>query len=289
MVTYWNTLNQRKKLSENEARTIFTQVVDALEYAHNHSIFHRDIKLENILLDENNNVILGDWGFADYWSPDKTIKCTWGSLFYAAPEVFLERAYIGPEIDIWSLGVVLYAMVNGKLPFAGSDNTEIISNIVEGYYHTSITCSKSYTSLINSMLQVESAHRITIKEIRNHPWMLESVTSPVAIRKESIKFSKDTPLDSADQDESLFKREKKKSTLALLFQKLKPTKTSSKDVKKLATSSPKIDRKEKRNSVNMTEEKITKSESKNVKRRSGIGMVGPLIINILKGTVETTA
>jgi len=170
-------VNFKKRIQEDEAREIFTQLVNALEYTHNQNIIHRDIKLENILISEDNQVIIGDWGFADYWSIGKKIKCKWGSLFYAAPEVFLGVEYTGPEIDIWSLGVVLYAMITGKLPFTGGNNSEIASKILEGSFQIPNYVSKSLSNLLTSMLQVQPIHRISMKEIKTHKWMFATCTA----------------------------------------------------------------------------------------------------------------
>jgi len=179
-------VNSKKKLTEEEAREIFIQIVEALNYTHNKNIIHRDIKLENILLNENNEVIIGDWGFAGYWSTENKIKCKWGSILYAAPEVFLGREYTGPEIDIWSLGVVLYAMVTGRLPFGGANNNEIAMNIVEGNFKLPSTCSKSLSDLIHSMLTVDSQYRIKMNDIKEHPWL--QVKNPVVAQKSEEKL-----------------------------------------------------------------------------------------------------
>jgi len=97
--------------------------------------------------------------------------CNWGSLFYSPPEVYLGLEFAGPEVDIWSLGVVLYAMVTGKLPFEGTDNTEIVSNILSGTFNIPDYCSKNLVSLLKSLIQIDVNKRLSIKEIRNHPWI----------------------------------------------------------------------------------------------------------------------
>jgi len=238
----------KKQLSEAEAREIFIQIFEALDYTHNQNVIHRDIKLENILVDENNEIMLADWGFADYWSLGKKIKCSWGSLFYAAPEVFLGTEYTGPEIDVWSLGVVLYAMTCGKLPFSGADNTEIANNIVEGAYKVPNFCSKTLCNLLTSMLRVEPLHRINMNEIRCHPWML--TTASHACRK-SMRLSTDET--NGIVHGSVLQRENKKSAIGAFFNKLLKRKDSTVgvDQKKSPSSKTdsKVDRKEKRRSV----------------------------------------
>jgi len=167
--------------------------------------------LENILIGEDNEVLIGDWGFADYWSIGKKIRCKWGSLYYAAPEVFLGMEYTGPEIDIWSLGVVLYAMVVGKLPFIGDNNSEIASNILEGSFQIPNYISNSLASLITSMLQVQLIHRISMKEIRQHPWLLTNISNSSTIPRRVI--SDDTITNNTLQRD-------RKSKLSVFFSRL---------------------------------------------------------------------
>jgi len=179
-------LHTRQMISENEARKLFVQLLDALDYAHQKNIVHRDIKLENILLDNDNEVIIGDWGFAEYWEPNKKIKCNLGSNFYAAPEVFLGQEITGPEADIWSLGIVLYTMITGLFPFTGSNNEEILDNIMKGNIKIPSYCSKYLSGLICDMLTSEPNLRISMNEIRTHPWLkLGEPTMPTSSPQKS--------------------------------------------------------------------------------------------------------
>jgi len=186
-------------------------------------IIHRDIKLENILLDENNKAIVGDWGFAGYWSSEKKIKCNWGSIFYAAPEVLLGREYTGPEIDIWSLGVVLYAMITGRLPFAGNNNAEVAQNIIMGNYKVPSSCSNNLSDLIYSMLQVDQNIRFNITQIKAHPW----------VSGEKVSIVK--PVEEAKV--IVVKQEKKKSIIDLLLSKITKNKSSKSSAKRLSIKS----------------------------------------------------
>jgi len=206
-------VNTKKKLTEEEARKIFIQILDSLEYTHNKNIIHRDIKLENILLNENNEIILGDWGFAGYWSNDKKIKCKWGSIFYSAPEIILGNEYTGPEIDIWSLGVVLYAMVTGRLPFAGDNNFEVAKNIVMGNYKIPSYCSSDLTDLIYSILQVDQNIRFNISQIKAHPWFSG---------EEKISNSNTSIVKPVEEEPKIIvnKQVKKKSKISLLLSKI---------------------------------------------------------------------
>lgn len=112
------------KHSESKARQFFTQILKAVAHAHEQGWIHRDIKLENILLDGADNALLADWGLACRWSPRSFLEESVGSLHYASPEIVRGACYVGPEVDSWSLGVVLYALVVGAFPFG--DNAEAV-------------------------------------------------------------------------------------------------------------------------------------------------------------------
>ena len=117
------------RMKERIAKQKFYQLCSAVSYCHRKYIVHRDLKAENILLDENENIKLADFGFANYYSNDGLLDTYCGSPPYAAPELFQARKYIGPEVDVWSLGVILYSMVTGSLPFDGSNIKVIMSGL----------------------------------------------------------------------------------------------------------------------------------------------------------------
>ncbi|OQR79408.1 serine/threonine-protein kinase SIK3-like [Tropilaelaps mercedesae] len=107
-------------MPEDHARLKFKQIVSAIKYCHERQIVHRDLKAENLLLDSDMNIKIADFGFSNFFTPDATLSTWCGSPPYAAPELFEGREYDGPKADIWSLGVVLYVLVCGALPFDGS-------------------------------------------------------------------------------------------------------------------------------------------------------------------------
>ena len=127
----------KKRLPEDEACFYFQQIISGIEYLHNLKIVHRDIKSENILIEQNTNIIkIIDFGFSNtYGDKDKeTLTTACGSPFYAPPEMLRGESYKGGGVDIWSVGVVLFAMICGYLPFEGEKNSELYKKIIEGKF-----------------------------------------------------------------------------------------------------------------------------------------------------------
>jgi serine/threonine protein kinase len=167
-------VNERTRLSERRARRYTHQVALALQHARNRGFVHRDLKLENVLLDASyERVLLADWGFACAWRRDRRIAEPVGSLLYSAPEIFAEESYIGPELDAWSLGVVLYAMVAGELPFFGKSDNETRLLVMAGMYAIpeGLSISRGCRELIASLLTVDSAERATVEDVLSHEWV----------------------------------------------------------------------------------------------------------------------
>ncbi|XP_020377256.2 NUAK family SNF1-like kinase 1 [Rhincodon typus] len=163
-------VNERRRLSENEARRAFRQIVSAIHYCHKKGIVHRDLKLENILLDENFNVKLADFGLSNAYHKDQLLETYCGSPLYASPEIVNGFPYQGPEVDCWALGVLLYTLVYGTMPFDSRSYKTLTQQISCGEYkkphQTSGACD-----LIDWMLSVDSDKRATIEDIANHWWV----------------------------------------------------------------------------------------------------------------------
>lgn len=123
-----------RRLKEEEAKAIFKEIMVALSYCHRKSIAHRDIKLENILLDENNHVKLIDFGFSTCIPNDKKIKMFCGTPSYMAPEIVSKVEYAGPPADIWASAVLLFALLNGSFPFRGATDKELYRKIFKGSF-----------------------------------------------------------------------------------------------------------------------------------------------------------
>ena len=132
-----------KKMSEHQAAKTFSQIVNAVNYCHQHRVVHRDLKAENLLLDAEGNIKLADFGFSNYFQPGDPLSTWCGSPPYAAPELFEGRQYDGPKADIWSLGVILYVLVSGSLPFDGHTLQDLRSRIVSCQYCIPFYLSRS--------------------------------------------------------------------------------------------------------------------------------------------------
>ncbi|KAI9475556.1 MAG: kinase-like domain-containing protein [Benjaminiella poitrasii] len=158
------------RCSEIRVNRWFRQLADAIKYCHMHSIVHRDLKLENILLDADDNVKICDFGFARFAQKNQYLETFCGSLSYSAPEVILRKKYTGPETDIWSLGVILYTLLAGEFPF--DDDSEVMTQrkIVQAQYEMPFYFSSDLADLIQNTLQLNPSERLSMDAILDHPW-----------------------------------------------------------------------------------------------------------------------
>ncbi|CCG81440.1 SNF1-like protein kinase ssp2 [Taphrina deformans PYCC 5710] len=161
------------KMGEEEARRFFQQIICAVEYCHRHKIVHRDLKPENLLLDDKFNVKIADFGLSNLMTDGNFLKTSCGSPNYAAPEVISGKLYAGPEVDVWSCGVILYVMLCGRLPFDDEFIPSLFKKINGGIYSLPSYLSPGAKNLLQEMLVVNPINRITIEGIRDHPWFKE--------------------------------------------------------------------------------------------------------------------
>ncbi|XP_067011544.1 serine/threonine-protein kinase SIK2 isoform X2 [Anabrus simplex] len=160
------------RMSESGARRKFWQILSAVEYCHNRRVVHRDLKAENLLMDSNMNIKIADFGFSNHYTPGEQLATWCGSPPYAAPEVFEGKKYTGPEIDIWSLGVVLYVLVCGALPFDGSTLQSLRDRVLSGRFRIPYFMSSDCESLIRKMLVLDPGKRYSVEQIKRHRWMM---------------------------------------------------------------------------------------------------------------------
>ena len=161
---------QHGHLEEGLARKYFQQIVYAVKYVHELGISHRDLKPENILLDKDHNIKLIDFGLSNITKDGRGLKTFWGTPNYASPEIIEGNEYDGTQIDVWSLGVVLYVMLFGEYPFDDENNTTLWRYIREAKYYIKGNTAIEAKDLLNKMLQPNIYKRITIEQIIEHPW-----------------------------------------------------------------------------------------------------------------------
>ncbi|KAE9413738.1 hypothetical protein Angca_003659, partial [Angiostrongylus cantonensis] len=163
---------RKERLEESEARHFFRQLVQAMAYVHSMGYAHRDLKPENLLLTEDLHLKVIDFGLcAKPSSLSRPLDTCCGSPAYAAPELIAGKAYLGNEADIWSMGVLLYALLCGSLPFEDENMQLLYRKIARGNYSEPEWLSPSSRTLLRSMLQVNPQYRITVKQLLDHPWI----------------------------------------------------------------------------------------------------------------------
>lgn len=160
-----------KRYGEAEGRTIFAQLVEAIEYCHQHRMIHRDLKPENVMVGLDGSVKLIDFGFANLYHPRGYLETNCGSPLYAAPEIVQGVRYVGPEVDVWSLGVILFAILTGTLPFEDEQLKGLYAKICAGSYTIPTFLSAGAKDLLRKMLCVDPAKRLTIGQVASHPWV----------------------------------------------------------------------------------------------------------------------
>jgi MAP/microtubule affinity-regulating kinase len=159
------------RMKEKEARAKFRQIVSAVQYCHQKKIIHRDLKAENLLLDSEMNIKIADFGFSNEFVPGNKLDTFCGSPPYAAPELFQGKKYDGPEVDVWSLGVILYTLVSGSLPFDGSTLRELRERVLRGKYRIPFYMSTDCENLLKKFLVLNPTRRASLEAIMKDKWM----------------------------------------------------------------------------------------------------------------------
>jgi len=160
----------KKRLSEIEACNFYQQIISGIEYLGKIRVVHRDIKPENLLLDNKNKIKIVDFGLSNIYPNNELLQTACGSPCYAAPEMINGELYKGLGADIWSSGIVLYAMLCGYLPFEDGDNEILYKKITDGKFKTPKYLSENCKDILHKILNVDPKKRYTIKQIKKHPW-----------------------------------------------------------------------------------------------------------------------
>ncbi|KAJ7025161.1 Pkinase-domain-containing protein, partial [Mycena alexandri] len=169
------------RLRESVARKFARQIASALDYCHRNNVVHRDLKIENILISQTGNIKIIDFGLSNLYDPAAHLSTFCGSLYFAAPELLNAKLYTGPEVDIWSFGVVLYTLVCGKVPFEDESMPALHAKIKRGLVEYPVWLSPAECKhLLSRMLVVNPPRRAQLSEIAAHPWMTRGFSTPPA-------------------------------------------------------------------------------------------------------------
>ncbi|CAK6960224.1 serine/threonine-protein kinase BRSK2-like isoform X3 [Scomber scombrus] len=163
-------LVKKGRLTPKEARKFFRQIISALDFCHNHSICHRDLKPENLLLDEKNNIRIADFGMASLQVGDSLLETSCGSPHYACPEVIRGEKYDGRRADVWSCGVILFALLVGALPFDHDNLRQLLEKVKSGVFHMPHFIPPDCQALLKGMIEVNPDKRLTLEAIQKHNW-----------------------------------------------------------------------------------------------------------------------
>ncbi|XP_030591217.1 serine/threonine-protein kinase BRSK2-like isoform X3 [Archocentrus centrarchus] len=171
-------LVKKGRLTPKEARKFFRQIISALDFCHSHSICHRDLKPENLLLDEKNNIRIADFGMASLQVGDSLLETSCGSPHYACPEVIRGEKYDGRRADVWSCGVILFALLVGALPFDHDNLRQLLEKVKSGVFHMPHFIPPDCQALLKGMIEVNADKRLTLEAIQKHPWYLGGRNEP---------------------------------------------------------------------------------------------------------------
>ncbi|KAK8466409.1 hypothetical protein PHAVU_008G085000 [Phaseolus vulgaris] len=176
------------RLEEDAARFYFRQLISALKHCHSRGVFHRDLKLDNLLLDENGDLKVSDFGLSAVTGQirsDGLLHTVCGTPAYVAPEILVKRGYDGAKVDLWSCGVVLFALTAGYLPFNDCNVTVLYRKIYRGQFRFPRWMSSDLRCLLSRLLDTNPETRITIHEIYQNTWFNagENRYNPVRVKK----------------------------------------------------------------------------------------------------------
>lgn len=170
--------------NEAHASKIFYQIVTAIQYCHERGVAHRDLKSLNILFDRLDHIKICDFGLCAFFNENEKFKTSCGSPCYASPECIQGEEYDGKLSDIWSLGVILFEMMNRTQPWDMTNTSKCIQTILAADYKIPKECNENAAELIRGMLKIKPGERLTIEQLLQHPWIKKSAI-PVPTRSAS--------------------------------------------------------------------------------------------------------
>ncbi|KAK7270623.1 hypothetical protein RJT34_25925 [Clitoria ternatea] len=189
------------KMNEDVARKYFQQLISAVDFCHSRGVTHRDLKPENLLLDENEDLKVTDFGLSalpDQRRSDGMLVTPCGTPAYVAPEVLKKRGYDGSKADIWSCGVILFALLAGYLPFQGENVMRIYSKSFKADYAFPDWISPDAKHLISHLLVVDPEKRYSMPDITKHPWFQVGFMRPIAFSMKENAIEDNIDLDGGD-------------------------------------------------------------------------------------------
>ena len=163
------------RLSEAEARMYFHQIIDAIQFIHTNKVAHRDLKPENILIDEDGNAKVSDFGLSKFIATGDLTSTSCGSPCYTAPEILSGEPYDPMKADMWSCGVILFAMVTGQLPWTKRNKFQLFRQIQAGQYKVPAYISPECANLIESLMRVDVSQRLDCEQVLHHAFMVNDV------------------------------------------------------------------------------------------------------------------
>jgi 5'-AMP-activated protein kinase catalytic alpha subunit len=161
---------KHQRVKEKEACRFFQQIIAGVEYIHKLGVVHRDLKPENLLLDHSKNIKLVDFGLSNTYQPGELLKTACGSPCYAAPEMIAGHKYVGIKVDMWSCGIILYALICGYLPFEDPNTNQLYKKILSGEFKTPEFLSLEAKDLLKGILNTDPEKRFSIDQVRRHRW-----------------------------------------------------------------------------------------------------------------------
>lgn len=164
-------ITEREKLSESDSKPIIRQLLEVIKYYQSMNVSHRDLKPENLLIGQDGKIKIADFGMATFMNRDGTVQESCGSPCYTSPECLSYTKYDGKATDMWSLGVIMYAMLTGKIPWTATDKQTMFEQIRHGDFEIPMTLSRECVNLLSGLMRVSPRQRMTVDEALASPWL----------------------------------------------------------------------------------------------------------------------